>query len=56
MTITYMVQHPGALLKTCDTATPTSFQNVKFLWSPVIPFGCPNSLRRPLTKFEGVIP
>lgn len=54
-----MVQHPGHLLKTCETATPISFQNIVFLESSVLPpssLCCPKSLRRHVTKSEGVIP
>jgi len=50
-----MVQHPEHLLKTCETATPISFQNIVFLESSVLPpspLCCPKSLRRPVTKSE----
>lgn len=54
-----MVQHLGPLWKTCETAIPTSFQHIKFLPSSLLPPGplcSPKSLRRQVTKSEGVIP
>ena len=54
-----MVQQPEHFLKTCDAATPISFQTKAFPDSSVLMLGplcCPNCLRRQVTKSEGVIP
>lgn len=54
-----MVQHPGHLLKTCETERPISFQNIVPLTSSVIPLGLlcfPKSLRRHVTKSAEFIP
>lgn len=56
---TYMVQHPGTVLITWETALPISFQAIEFLpWSELI-LGCPccpKFLNRQFTKSDGVIP
>lgn len=58
-TADYIVQQPGALLKTWETTCPMSFQRIK-LWASsrllLGPPSCPKSLRRQLTKSEGVTP
>lgn len=51
----YIVQHPGAALKTWDTESPTSPQRNEAA-SESRPPDCPNFFSMAVTKSEGVIP